>query len=172
MPDEKKPPRMTLTNLTTGRGFSAQFNPTEIEETITANYNELKVLGQSHAPLQYTGTSNWEAPFSLGFDALATYAGADGERATVWGARRFLMSLFYSSIEGQGVSGGAPPDVRLFWPTLLAMTVKLKTGKFKHSRFNSRLQSCLFVADVTVVEVRDVRLYSEDVLDSGTMRSR
>jgi hypothetical protein len=57
------------------------------------------------------------------------------------------------------------------WPTLLALTCKLKTVKFKHSRFNSRLQSCLFVADVTVVEARDVRLYSEDVLGSGTMRS-
>ena len=171
MPDEKKPPRMTLTNLATGRGFSAQFNPTELEETISANYNELKVLGMSHAPLQYTGTSNWEGSFSLGFDALAAYSGQTGEVATVWGARRFLMSLFYSSIEGQGVAGGDPPDVRLFWPTLLAMTVKLRTGKFKHSRFNSRLQSCLFVVDVTVFEARDVRLYSEDVLDSGTMRS-
>jgi hypothetical protein len=171
MPDEKKPPRVTLTNLTTGRGFSAQFNPTELEETVSANYNELKVLGMSHAPLQYTGTSNWEGTFSLGFDALATYAGAAGAQATVWGARRFLQSLLYPSAGGQGVAGGAPPDVRLLWPTLLALTCKLKTVKFKHSRFNSRLQSCLFVADVTVVEARDVRLYSEDVLGSGTMRS-
>lgn len=172
MPDERKPPRMTLTNLATGRGFSAQFNPTEIEESLAANYNELKVLGQSHAPLQYTGTSNLELSFSLGFDALATYSGQDGERATVWGARRFLMSLLYPSIEGQGVSGGAPPDVRLFWPTLLAITCKLKTVKFKHTRFNSHLQTVLFSADVSVVEMRDVRLYSEDVLDAGTMRSR
>jgi len=170
--DEKKPPRMTLTNLTTGRGFSAQFNPTEIEESLAANYNELKVLGQSHVPLQYTGTSNLELTFSLGFDALAVYSGQDGERATVWSARRFLVSLCYPSIDGHGVSGGAPPDVRLFWPSLLALTTKIKTVKLKHTRFNSRLQTVLFSADVAVAEARDVRLYSEDVLESGTMRSR
>lgn len=161
----KRPPRVTFSNVETARDCTAQFNPEEVRERIKVNYKDLEVLGLSHKPSQYLNTDNWSSSFTLGFDALSQYEGS------VAHARLFLMSLCYPRRTAQTVAGGAPPRVLFSWPNLLSVTCKIDELDFTHKRFNSRMQSVLWTVDVKVSEGRLVRLYSEDVLAYGTIRS-
>lgn len=165
----RRPPRVTFTNVETGKDCTAQFNPEEVKEKVKANYKGLDVLGMSHKPLQYINTENYVATFTLGFDALSVYEGTSGNNA--YSARLFLMSLCYPRRAAQGVPDGAPPRVLFSWPNLLSLTCVVTDLDFTHKRFNSALQSVWWTVDVRIEETRLVRLHSEDVLAYGTLRS-
>ena len=162
-----RPPRVVISNAETAEDLSAQYNPEEIKEKIKVNYKELEVLGLSHKPLQYQNTDNYQATFTLGFDALSQYAGSSDTAR----ARRFLMSLCYPRKSAQDVPSGAPPRVLFSWPQLISLTCVIDTLDFSHKRFNNQMKSVLWTVDVTIKETRLVRLYSEDVLVFGTLRS-
>src|SRR5437868_5591301 len=68
---ETEPDRMSITNIDTGDGMIAQFNPTELKEKIGAGYARLQVVGRSSKPLQYQGTDNHTFDFELAFRAWA-----------------------------------------------------------------------------------------------------
>ncbi len=160
-----RPPRMTITRMDTGALVSAQFNPEQVEEELSVNYAELSVLGLSHKPMQYLGTSNLALNYDLGFDVLSI----DGGSALA--ARKFLHSVCYASKAAQGIASGDPPDLLFFWPGLYSIVCRLLKLKISFKRFNSSLTPTLFVATVNLAEIRQFRLYSEDVDANGTIRS-
>lgn len=181
---QERPTRMTLANLETGDAITAQFNPDELKEEIAVHYEKLDVLGLSHKPLQYKNTDNHALSYELGFDGLTTRdvevssggggfgaAGAFGNSAeAIAHARRFLMHLCYPRKGAQDVSGGGPPRVFMYWPNLLSLTCRITKLSFGHKRFSLALRPVFFSATLTIEEARDVRLFSEDVLESGTLR--
>lgn len=155
--------RMTISNIDTGRTISAQFNPAEINEELAVNYQMQQVLGMSHKLDQYQSTDNLKLTFDMEFDILAK--GDDPEFA-----RRFLQAACYSSRNAQDVIGGGPPELLFVWPRLFTLRCRIERLKFHHKRFNLSLQSTCYTASISIFEVRDVRLYSEDVLNAGTLR--
>lgn len=165
-----KPARMSLTNLATATGIEAQFNPTELEESLAVNWNRLAVLGLSHKPKQYQQTDNHEFEFELAFRAWDDTGNRLDDIAL---SRRFLLSLCYSSraSAGSGVSGGAPPRVLFVWPKLVSLTATINKIRIKHSAFNKEGDPIHFAAKIELDEIRDARLYSEDVYLNGTIRS-
>ena len=160
-----RPPRMTITRMDTGATISAQFNPEEVTEEIGVNFAEPAVLGLSHQPLQYLNTSNLLLNFDMGFDVLSIEGG------TALASRRFLHAVCYSSRAAQTVASGGTPDLFFVWPNLYSLVCRLKKLRIVHKRFNLSGLPTLFAASLTLVEVRNVRLYSEDVENYGTMRS-
>lgn len=183
---EQIPERMTIFNLKTGFGISAQFNPEELNEKMAAVYNRLAVLGLSHQPMQYQYTENLKVAFDLGFDAMSerdiiTQGGGAMHSAFahtvtpvmqgIQGARRFMMSLLLPSRGAQDVSGGAPPRCQFIWPQLYSITCRVTSLTGTHKRFAMKGLPTSFVLKVELEEVRDVRLYSEDVFDMGTVRA-
>lgn len=160
-----RPPRVTLTNLEDGDYITAQFNPAEVRERLSANFVDLAIMGLSHKPQQYTGTENLQLQFDLGLDAMSIDGGTD----VLERCRRFLHSLCYSRRGSQDVVGGGVPRVAFTWPNLYDLTCTLRSVEIAMTRFNSEMQPLLAVATITVAEALDHRIYAEDVLQNGTI---
>jgi hypothetical protein len=161
-----RPERVTLTNADDGDFITAQFNPEEVKEKLSARFNDLAIMGLSHEPDQYKNTGNLALTFELGFDALSFDGGID----TLERARRFLHSFFYSRRGSQDVIGGGPARLILTWPNLYELRCTFRELEITHSRFTRAMNPVLFKANVTLQESRTRRLYAEDVLQNGTIR--
>lgn len=159
------PPKMQLVNIDKATSIEAQFNPTEIDEELAVLYNRLQVLGLSHQPMQYQGTGNHQFSFELAFRA----ADNQGKNllADVYARRNFILSLCYPSRQP---ATGAPPRVLFIWPGLASLTCKITSVRGKHTFFNKKAFPVYFAMQIGVEETRDVRIYSEDVLNNGTNR--
>lgn len=178
---QQRPDRMTLANIETGDIITAQFNPDEVKEELQVNYEHLEILGQSFQPLQYKSTSNFQLNYELEFDGvsqrdiaatpLLAAAGTDtvGPNA-IMGARAFLYHLCYPRKGAQDVTGGGPPRAYMYWPNLYAFSCRIAKISITHKRFVRNMTPVLFTAQVTVEQISDGRIFSEDVLAKGTLR--
>ena len=158
------PPKMQIANVELGTSIEAQFNPTELDENLEALYNRLQVIGQSHQPMQYLGTGNHQFSFELAFRAIDNQGHSLLDQ--VMARRNYILSLMYATRTGNG----SPPRVLFVWPGLAALTCKVTTFKGKHTFFNKKAYPVYGAYQIGVEEIRDVRLYSEDVLKTGTIR--
>ena len=162
--------------------LSAQYNPEAIEEDLAVAYSEAKVMGLSHKVLQYENTDNYQCSFDLAFDAFGTgssYGTGNGNfngvkgiplATQITGARNYLMSLCYPSEQASSIKSGAPTRVMFCWPGLISLTAVVKKLKFKHKRFawyGLDLASTWFICSVTIEEIRDTTLTSEQVAAHG-----
>jgi hypothetical protein len=155
----RRPARGTLGNVETGETLSFQFNPDELDEELGVDFGRLAPLGYSHKPLQFKGTDNRTMAFELFFDAMSEGGGV--KRINAW--RRFLLSLCYPTKSAGDVASGGPPRAIFVWPGLGSFTGRITKVKFKHKRFNQALKPTQTIAQVTIEEIRDTRIYSEDV---------
>jgi hypothetical protein len=175
------PARMSIMNVNTAVSIEAQFNPTELDEDLGVDWNRLAVLGLSHKPMQYLQTDNEKFSFELAFRGSAKPSGnfpvaASGNPDVAY-ARRFLKSLCYSSRNSPAtIVGGAPPRVLFVWPSstvvgFISLTCVITHLHFHHTLFAKAGDPSHFGCKVDIEEIRDFRLYSEDVLSMGTARS-
>lgn len=164
----QKPLRMSIRDLNTAEVREVQFNPTTLEEAISVEWARLKPPGLSHEVLQYDHTGNHKiGPIELVFDALGP--GGSVDILDEW--RKFLLSVCYSKKGAQSVREGEATRVLLFWPNFMSMTCVLTSLKIKHQRFNLEARPTYYTATVAIEEIRDVRLFSEDVRTAGTIRA-
>jgi hypothetical protein len=163
----RKPARMSIANIASGESVDAQFNPTDFEEALEVNWARQTVPGLSHQPLQFVNTGNAKFTLELNFEAQDPTT--DLEQIHL--ARRFLQSLCYPRRGAEDVIGGGPPRALFVWPGVISLTCVLTALSFKYGRFNLDGMPVQFTAKVTLEEIRDVRLLSEDVLADGTQRS-
>lgn len=160
------PPTMYLSDLRTLETMTAQFNPEQFEEVLKVVWARLPGPGSSHEKLQYDHTENHKFTFEMIYDALTGEGDVDGNLD----ARKFLQSLCYAKRGAVTVSDGAPPRILFVWPEMVSLTAAIGELKFKHQRFNREGKSTFFKVDVALEEIRDVRLTSEEVRESGTQR--
>ncbi|HET9621803.1 MAG TPA: peptidoglycan-binding protein [Kofleriaceae bacterium] len=158
---------MSIANLASGDSIDAQFNPSELEEALEVDWTRHTVPGLSHQPLQYVQTHNTKFTVELYFEAQDPTTDLD----QILRARRFLQSLCYPRRGAQDVLDGGPPRVLFLWPTVVSLTCVVASLGFKYSRFNLEGTPVQFTAKLSLEEIRDVRLVSEDVLATGTQRS-
>ena len=161
------PARMSIANVSTGASIDAQFNPTDFEEVLEVNWAHQTVPGLSHQPLQFVHTGNTEFNLELNFEAQDPTT----DLGEIQHARRFLQSLCYPRRGAEDVTGGGPPRVLFVWPNTVSLTCVVTALGFRYGRFNLDGTPVQFTARVTLEEIRDVRLLSEDVLRDGTQRS-
>lgn len=159
------PPKLTLTNITSGSTLEVMFNPSELEEQLTANWSELTVPGLSHQVLQYSHTTNEQFTLELFWRATTR-----AEFETIAMARRWLKSVLYPRQGAEDVAGGAPPRVLVVWPGMLSMQCVVRSLRFRHQMFNKYARSRVYTATAQCSEIRDVRLTMEDVLDDVSLR--
>jgi hypothetical protein len=169
---QDSPARMSIKNMSLsppGDVLTAQFNPTELEESLSTDWAKLAVLGFSHKPQQFQQTDNHAFQFELTFNAVDD--SPTSQLPTIAAARRFLLALCYSPRSAQrSVASGGPPRVLFVWPKLASLTSVVKKVSFKHTMFNREGDSVLFVAKLQLEEIRDARLYADEVLKNGTIR--
>ena len=174
--EQRPTQRMSITDLTTLEEVEMQFNPSELTETVRIDWARLRIPGLSHERLQFNHTENYKATFRLIFDALTENSSGisirrGNDAARNLDTRNFLMSLCYPKQGAATVSDGEAPRVLLVWPNLISLTAKIDELKFHHSRFALDGTPTFFEVDITLEEIRDTRLTSEDVRASGTQRS-
>ena len=171
MPDfsslEITPPKMHLVNLTTEDELEAQFNPTELEETIAATWTKQKVQGFSSTIKQFTNTEDLAMSFTLRFDANGV---GPTNLSRLLYARSFLMAACYPRALASSLESAGAPRLLFVWPGLISMTCVLTNVTFSHKQFNRNALTTILDAKVSLEEIRDTLLTSEDVLAFGTDR--
>lgn len=158
--------RMCITNLSTGLTFEAQFNPTEFSENIEVNYSRHTVPGLSHQVMQYVNTNNETFEMELFFVA-DTREQAIRNLAN----RRLLSSYCYPKRQQDALIGGGPPRLLFVYPTFISLTCVMVSVSFTYQRFSPSGIPIQFTAGITLEEMRNVRLLSEDVTNQGTLRA-
>lgn len=160
------PPRMHLVDLSTGEDLEVFFNPEQIVEEIQVAYARLTVPGMSHQPLQYTNTGNQAVTLDL-----YAVGNTEGQRVLIEDFRRFLQSLCYPKGDAGTIDDGAPPRVLFVWPNVWSWTCVITGLRITSTQFALNGRISRYVASVTLEEIRDVRLTSDDVRRHGTRRS-
>ena len=158
---------VSLGNLATGETLGTQFLPDTLEESVRAVYAMIDVPGLSHQPQQFQHTENVGYDLDLYFRIM--YA-TDQQRLD--DARKFLHAACYPREGADSVATGAPARILFVWPGLVSMTCTIHEVKIKYLQFSPQGLPTVFTARVTVQEVRDVRLFAEDVRLFGTQRGR
>lgn len=160
--------KMSLVNMATGEELEAMFNPEEFEETLGPKWVKQSSPGASFERLHYSGSENNSYNLDLYFDA---HNEERGGMPRIVEARKFLQSACVSR-RATSITHAAPPTLLFVWPTFISLKCVVSGKmKFKYRRFNRAGTPTMFVVTVPLEEIRDVRLYSEDVLLSGTIRS-
>jgi hypothetical protein len=161
------PARMSIANVSTGQSIEAQFNPTEFEEALEIQWARFLIPGLSHQPIQFFQTGNVKFPIELYFQAQDPTSGLEPMLL----ARRFLQSLCYPRRGAGDILGGAPPRALFVWPNLVSLTCVITSLAFRYAFFNVLGTPTQLTAKLALEEIRDVRLFSEDVLERGSQRS-
>lgn len=165
---KRKPVRMWLTNLASTEEMPAHYNPTEVKEKIQVNYGRLKVLGLSHEVLQYQNTGNLTLDFSLAFRAFDDNLNRVKDIGEM---KKFMYALCYPRRGAADIAGGAPPRCLFIWPNYASLTCVLTGMEWTNQLFARDGTPTLAEANLTIEEIRDFRLYSEDVRDFGLQRA-
>jgi hypothetical protein len=161
------PDRLTFENVDTDELLEVQYNPVELSEKLDAVYARLAIVGQSHTLMQYSNTSNLVVEFDLAFDAVTRDTGGTYD---IMAARRFLMALAYRRRASQAVAGGSPSTVLVLWPNLYTLTCKMTSYGGKFTTFAQNGTPLRWTCHVSLEEVRDMRLWGDDVSTLGTER--
>ncbi|MCG8670588.1 MAG: hypothetical protein MI867_14315, partial [Pseudomonadales bacterium] len=164
---EARPPRITFASLRTGESVEMPFTPEQFQEDITVEYVRQNVLGLSHQPLQYRGTSNHVIP-DLEFFFRAT---SREEIERIHNGRRFLLSLCYPPDNANTIRRGGPTRVLFVWPQVVTMTFVITRLSITHEKFNQEGRTTVFRAKLTIEEIRDARLTADEVRERGTIRA-
>lgn len=162
---QQRAPQMFIQDLKTLETLTAQFNPANLAETVSPVWNDLVVPGLSHAVKQYSHTKNHAITFELIWDSLAA-----GNVIDLDDARKFLLSLCYSKKGAQNVIDGEASRVLFVWPQLFSLTCVIVGLDIKHTAFNIQARPTYMTATIKIEEIRDARLFSEDVRNEGTQR--
>lgn len=126
----REPLRMTLGNLDTGEGLTAQYNPTEVEVALSALFNKSKVPGQTYEEQQYANTANPTISFTLCFDGKGRAA------PDLLDVEGFIFSLMYPPLDPTSISTGAPPGVIFSWPGWILLVTTMPKFVQKSTRFS------------------------------------
>lgn len=162
-----KPERMVIMDLTSEESLLVQFNPTELEEGLQVEWARLASPGLSHKRLHYVGTDNVSFNFELLVDAAVE--GGSLEQAAY--TRQFLQSLCYAKRGARTVRDGQAPRALFIWPELATLNAVVGDLHFKYERFHLSGAPMRYTVRVKLEEIRDVRLYGEDVLAGGSKRN-
>lgn len=159
-------PRMTVTDIDRNEEFEAQYNPRELEIVTHAVWAKVTIPGLSHQPQHFVTTENLKVKFALTW--RLTDDGPDGNLPIVGDATRFFMSLTVPiSIENP-----RPPRVLFVWPTFISIVTTVQTVSVKPTRFSVVTATPIeLVMDVEIEEVREARILSSQVRQSGMLRA-
>ena len=155
--------RLAIYNLATSASIKVQYNPRRLGRKLKAAYSFAAPPGMSHQREQYEHTDNGRHTFDLLWNATTP-----AELAILRQQVRFIQSLFYPFKAGNG----SPPRVLLSAGDELGLVVRIEDLDEGKEWFNAQMQARYVVHKLTFFESRDGRLWGDDVLRDGDVRSR
>lgn len=133
------------------------WNPTELDESIKANFARQTIPGLSHQRSQFLSTGNREIEFVLVVDGIA-----HGGPQSVERVRNFLLSTMYPRASKR-IDGAGAPKMLLLLPGAINSKGYVDSVKISHKLFYSDLKLRRFEATVKFIEEPDQRITSSDV---------
>jgi Contractile injection system tube protein len=155
-------PRCSLVNLITGEEMKVLFNPTELQEKVSVNYNRVQILGLSHQLLQFQSTGNRTFPLEFYLDRF--FAESQPGAPEILDFRAFIRALTVPPAGTKGVTATAPPRVLIVWPGVMSVESVVTDAEFSFKQFSGKDGKVLvYSAKVSFEEILDVRVTSEDL---------
>lgn len=183
----KKPDKVILTanpGLENAEALSVLLNPKILSYGIDVEWSHLPVIGLDYEVVHYSRTHSIQIPMSFYFSIFeqarqqvsgtpdpitqmqsAVASGAVSKDALQQASMDFVN--FMQSLAFPTRAGLRPPTVKVYWPNVLSMYCVLDRVRFQMEKFDRSLAPIAYQADVTWLEVRVARRYSEDVREDG-----
>lgn len=175
--------RGEIINERSGEAWVFFFNPAEIVESYSADYNIQTPMGMSHGYHQFKATKNASFTFELYFNRmlLESRLGDEQDRTTKASdlgqdAKAFLTSLLYPPDPdpqlgpSEGIIGAAPPAARIQIGNVLSVRARMITLAFRHVRFDKLMRPMIWYASTRWDEAPISRHTMEDIRMNGSFR--
>lgn len=146
-----------LVDLTTQEFYKFDWNPTEIDQAVKANYARQQIPGLSHQRSQYLNTENQVIDFTLVVDGLA-----HGGPVIVEQTKQFLLSTMYPR-SSRRTEGAGAPKMLLLIPGSFRKKGFIESVDISHKYFYADMKVRRFEAAIKFVEEPDKRVTSEDI---------
>ena len=156
-----RPARCLLINVETTESIECLFNPTQLSEKVSVNWNRVSVPGLSHQLLQFQSTGNRQVG-GVEFYLDRFYARAQSADADILEFRGFMRALTVPLVGVEGVPATAPPRVLFLWPNVLTIEAVLTDLEFRYTQFAGDGAVLVYTAEVSFEEILDVRVTSEE----------
>jgi hypothetical protein len=183
----KKPDRVILTanpGLDNAEALTVLLNPKTLSYGIDVEWSHLPVVGLDYEVIHYSRTKSIQVPMSFYFsifeqarqqvggtpDPSAQLQAAVSSGAVSTSALQKASMDFVNFLESLAFPtriGLRPPTVKVYWPNVMSMYCVLDRVRFEFAKFDRSLAPIAYQADVTWLEARVERRYSEDVRDNG-----
>jgi len=152
--------------VATAETIEAQFNPEKFLFGIGVNYEEQDVPGAGYKPLQYKNTDNPQMTIELFYRVVT-----EEEQLIRDDAERFLLSLCYPRRGAGTIPQHPPPRMLIVWPSYVRLNVVVRRLDIQAIRFNRLGAPIEEKFSLTVDEIRDGQIFSEDVRSQGLRRA-
>lgn len=183
----RKPDRVILTanpGLENAESLTVLLNPKTLTYGIDVEWSHLPVVGLDYEVIHYSRTKSIQVPMSFYFSAfeqarqLVTGSSDPQDQITALHATGVIPATtlqksssdfvnFLESLAFPTRTGLRPPTVKVYWPNVMSMYCVLDRVRFEFAKFDRSLAPIAYQADVTWLEARIERRYSEDVRDNG-----
>ena len=172
-------PKVRFINLENREEVVAQFNPPNLDESVSVSYARLPILGMSHQAMQYQYTDNYKTTIELFWcsihDNLRGGSGPqpDGPFSIISShkeSRNKLLSWCYPKKDAGSIAGGAPPRLLFVWPGQISFTCIITQLTFKTTHWDVQGNPVQWSSSVAIEEIRDARLSQSEVRQFGTLR--
>ena len=189
---ETRPQRVVLVSnpgLSNEEVFPVLLNPTRLHETIKVEWSRLPVIGLDHEVPHYSRTRSFEITMSFLFSAFEAgrqlksgAANFDPENelhnltSVIPTTKIFQQSMdfanFLRSLCFPTRSGFRPPTVKVVWPNVLSILAVVSDLSLDYVKTDKSLTPIYYSAEVTFLETRLTRRFSEDVRQAGLVADR
>jgi hypothetical protein len=181
---DERPRRVTLIrnpgDINTREVYPVLLNPSTLREQIGVEWTKLGVIGLDHEVPHYARTKSIELPlsfyFSQYFAALEPRSQAALNRDAVITSDTPLSKIARSSMDFANFmrslcfptrEGLRPPPLKIIWPNVLDLTGVVTSLSFEYRKFDRDLAPIIYQADITLLETRITRRFSEEVRQNG-----
>jgi hypothetical protein len=158
---QARPPRCVLVNVASGESMECLFNPTQLTEKVSVNWNRLAVPGLSHQVMQYQSTGNRQVG-GVEFYMDAYFAAEQPTDVDILEFRAFLRALTVPPLATEGVAATVPPRTLFIWPNVLTIETVVTDLEFQYRQFGIDSRVLVYTATCSFEEVLDVRVTSEE----------
>lgn len=155
------------------RSYVFPMNPNKLQESVNVIWREQQIFGMSHPNMHYIATGAHQLPveFYVSKQRMEAELGRVISESELLEFKRFLQALTVPA-RGEGdVTSGSPPRVLFDWPWVVSMTCVLRNLTVTYTKFAITGAPISYTAKVAFSEIRDVRMYSGDIMEQGSMRA-
>jgi hypothetical protein len=155
-------PKCFLINVESTEMIQCLFNPAQLTEKVSVNWNRVAVPGLSHQLLQFQSTGNRQLT-NVEFYLDRFFAKEHSDDADILQFRGFLRALTVPPKTADGVPSTAPPRTLFVWPNVVSITTVLTDLEFNYKQFAADASVLVYTATVTFEEILDARVTSEEL---------